>query len=345
MIHLYREYYRHYIKQIPINLSIKPQYLIITDLDFNVKDFSKSSVIDDDEDVSRSYLGQSVKKFVDFDEKINSSIWNKLLNLGDTDKVNIAARFKLHSTYELYEVNISTFYLHGKKWIQFHLIDSFYLEPSNKERFLLCSAIIERIKEMSCVYCISQFLSSTETGLDRLIRELVEMLPYSFYFPRITKVSIQINDISYTSSGYSDEIRSIEARINTPHFSGQLRVGLQADIEFLEEEHLLINNIKWYVEQYIMNRYLINGLKEKTKKLEEALLEVNHKTDSLHTISYNQSHIFRAPVARILGIIQLLESTEILPENIPLFIDSMKSSVSELDVLIRDFSKLIDDKT
>ncbi len=63
-------------------------------------------------------------------------------------------------------------------------------------------ALRERIKELNCLYGISQLAERYVYSLDDLLQELVHLLPYSWQYPEITCVRILFKGKTYTSDKF-----------------------------------------------------------------------------------------------------------------------------------------------
>jgi DNA-binding CsgD family transcriptional regulator len=61
------------------------------------------------------------------------------------------------------------------------------------------NALRERIKELNCLYGISQLAERHLHSLDGLLQELVHFLPYSWQYPEVTCVRILFKGKTYTS--------------------------------------------------------------------------------------------------------------------------------------------------
>jgi PAS domain S-box-containing protein len=80
----------------------------------------------------------------------------------------------------------------------------------------------------------------------------------------------------------------------------------------------------------------------------QGLLELKRITDDLykhnrelHEFGYIVSHNLRSPVANIMGIATLLELEKDDPETVSYCINNLKSSISRLDEVIKDLSKIL----
>jgi two-component system sensor histidine kinase/response regulator len=111
----------------------------------------------------------------------------------------------------------------------------------------------------------------------------------------------------------------------------------------LTEVDLRIRNLLQtvYLLSQLRDQNLI--LEEKVKERTKALVEINNtitaQNETLRDIAWTQSHIVRAPLARMLGIISLLEA-EIYSEELSKeqMLKLIVDSANELDGIIRDIS-------
>ncbi|HEY41240.1 MAG TPA: LuxR family transcriptional regulator [Dehalococcoidia bacterium] len=63
-------------------------------------------------------------------------------------------------------------------------------------------ALRERIKELNCLYGISQLAERNLYSLDGLLQELVGFLPHSWQYPELTCARILFKGVTYTSNGF-----------------------------------------------------------------------------------------------------------------------------------------------
>jgi DNA-binding CsgD family transcriptional regulator len=64
------------------------------------------------------------------------------------------------------------------------------------------SALRERIKELNCLYGVSQLAERHFNNLDNVLEELVNFLPYSWQYPDITCARIFFRENTYKSQGF-----------------------------------------------------------------------------------------------------------------------------------------------
>ena len=74
--------------------------------------------------------------------------------------------------------------------------------PIETEPGELWTALCERIKELNCLYGISQLAERYLYSLDDLLQELVNFLPYSWQYPEITCARILFKGKTYTSDKF-----------------------------------------------------------------------------------------------------------------------------------------------
>ncbi|MFC1872558.1 helix-turn-helix transcriptional regulator [Chloroflexota bacterium] len=64
------------------------------------------------------------------------------------------------------------------------------------------NALRERIKELNCLYGVSQLAERHFNSLDNLLEELVDFLPYAWQYPDITCTRINFKENTYKSKGF-----------------------------------------------------------------------------------------------------------------------------------------------
>jgi len=99
------------------------------------------------------------------------------------------------------------------------------IEPDQVE-----AALGERIKELNCLYGVSQLAERHMYSLDNLLQELVNFLPYSWQYPEITCARILFKGKTYTSDGFKVTNWRQSSRLYMYHEA----VG-ECDIFYLEE--------------------------------------------------------------------------------------------------------------
>ncbi|MEX0998278.1 MAG: response regulator [Flavobacteriaceae bacterium] len=63
--------------------------------------------------------------------------------------------------------------------------------------------------------------------------------------------------------------------------------------------------------------------------------QIERQNEKLKTIAWTQSHVVRAPLSRMLGIIDMIENIEVNEKELPFWLEQLKASSNELDGIIR----------
>ncbi len=112
------------------------------------------------------------------------------------------------------------------------------------------SALRERIKELNCLYGISQLAERYLHSLDDLLHELVNFLPYSWQYPEVTCARILFQGKTYTSDRFKVTNWRQSARIYMYHKPvGEVGIFYLQECPpadegpFLKEERALLDTV------------------------------------------------------------------------------------------------------
>lgn len=109
--------------------------------------------------------------------------------------------------------------------------------------------------------------------------------------------------------------------------------------EMLEKANALVSQQKLKLEEY--NSRLESLVEEKSGDLVKANEELIKSNNELRQFSFTVSHNLRGPVARLLGLTSLIDSTG-RPEDITQITQFIHQSAAELDSILKDLSTIID---
>jgi len=119
------------------------------------------------------------------------------------------------------------------------------IEPEKVE-----AALRERIKELNCLYGISQLAERNLYSIEGLLEELVNFLPHSWQYPDITCARILFKGKTYTSDGFNVTNWRLSSRIYVYHEAvGECSVFYLEESEpadegpFLKEERALLDAV------------------------------------------------------------------------------------------------------
>jgi light-regulated signal transduction histidine kinase (bacteriophytochrome) len=80
-------------------------------------------------------------------------------------------------------------------------------------------------------------------------------------------------------------------------------------------------------------------LRVEKRRVEEQLAIIKKKNETLRDISWTQSHLVRAPLARMHSLIDLIKDHNSTEEERNEYLDYFETSLQELDVVIASISK------
>ena len=104
------------------------------------------------------------------------------------------------------------------------------------------------------------------------------------------------------------------------------------------------------IKNLLLTVYLLKQLKEQNTDLEEKIKErtaelietneaISAQNEQLKQIAWTQSHVVRAPLARLMGLVNMLQMGEELPElNNAQILEHIVNSANELDSIVRDIT-------
>jgi PAS domain S-box-containing protein len=217
--------------------------------------------------------------------------------------------------------------------------------------FLIKDEINPEILYKSIIYSLER--KSYIRGLKKTkktYQDLFNLSPQPMWLYDMSSLHfLDVNQAAIVKYGYTfEEFRSMTIKDIRP----------KNDIELLEESltqralndsgsfaglftHILKSGENISVEIYSSNIEYDNKLvrlvlaNDVTDRL-EYLKKIETQNVKLKNIAWTQSHIVRAPLSRILGIINLLELEAFNSDDLPYLIDQVKQSGNELDKIVQN---------
>jgi PAS domain S-box-containing protein len=217
--------------------------------------------------------------------------------------------------------------------------------------FLIKDEISPEILYKSIIYSLER--KSYIRGLKktkRTYQDLFNLSPQPMWLYDMSSLHfLDVNQAAIVKYGYTfEEFRSMTIKDIRP----------KNDIELLEESltqralndsgsfaglftHILKSGENISVEVYSSNIEYDDKLvrlvlaNDVTDRL-EYLNKIETQNVKLKNIAWTQSHIVRAPLSRILGIINLLELEAFNSDDLPYLIDQVKQSGNELDKIVQN---------
>lgn len=125
------------------------------------------------------------------------------------------------------------------------------------------------------------------------------------------------------------EVKEISLQIATASESFQCLLSAKAIEDASKEGNLIVHAVIFKV---VDRKKFEDELRIRKEKAE---LETHQKDESLKKVASDQSHLVRAPLANVLGLIALLEQTEITGDSKEL-LSMLKQSANQLDTVIKN---------
>lgn len=174
----------------------------------------------------------------------------------------------------------------------------------------------ERIKELSCLYSISEISNRPDLSLEDILRQIVNILPPSMQFPEMASARILVDGDYYHSDGFAEGQVYINAEIMVSYQPrGLIEIFYQPvaaynkKVVFLREEEQLLRTISIQIAMIIERK----NIEETNAKLQEQLRHAD-RLATIGQLAAGIAHEINEPLGTILGFAQLLQSSYNLDE-------------------------------
>lgn len=205
----------------------------------------------------------------------------------------------------------------------------------------------------SIIYCIERLKKNNEiTESEKRYSELFHLSPLPMWVYDIESLEfLDINKAAQKHYGYTEEeflemtIREIRPKEDIPLFEEQLNKMHSNPFQYMngifrhikKSGELIIVEIQSNYISYKGRNARVILVNDITERL-EYISAIETKNKELQHIAWLQSHVIRAPVAKIMGIVHLLQQLNLSEEEKDgLFID-LVSCAKELDTVIHDIA-------
>jgi two-component system NtrC family sensor kinase len=169
------------------------------------------------------------------------------------------------------------------------------------------AALHERVKELTCLYSITQVVERQGLSLERILQGIVELLPPAWQYPEIAAGRIILDGHPYSTPGFRPEGQKQTAAIVV---KGERRGVVEVvyaekkpevdEGPFLKEERNLINAIARQVALIVERR----KAEEDRSKLQEQLRHAD-RLATIGQLAAGVAHELNEPLGNILGFAQL----------------------------------------
>ncbi len=152
-------------------------------------------------------------------------------------------------------------------------------------------ALAERMKELRCLYDISRLFSHRSLSLDRLLREVIRLIPRAWQYPERTSARLSYAQREYRSKNYTTRGARMAERIEVKkHPRGFVEVSCRqtgprpSGAEFLEEEKRLLKAIAELLGNIIEKKETEISLRQTSHELRAQAAELQNKNIALKEI-------------------------------------------------------------
>lgn len=171
------------------------------------------------------------------------------------------------------------------------------------------AALRERVKELGCLYEISQMAQRPDIEIEEVLDRTVDILPPAFQYPELAAARICLDDRIYATASLRDTDLKLTSPIvvdGTARGSVEVRYNAAAeeftDRAFLDEEQKLLDGVAQQIA------LIVEG-KQAEQERRELEVQLRH-ADRLATIgelAAGVAHEINEPLGNILGFAQLME--------------------------------------
>ncbi len=173
--------------------------------------------------------------------------------------------------------------------------------------------LVERIKELNCLYGISRLVEQESISLPSLLQGVVDLIPAAWQYPEATAARIQLRNRQFTTEKFSESVwRQEETIVVSGRRAGSLEVVYLSEKPicyegpFLKEERDLIHGIAERLGHIVESKNAESSLHRlyvRERRLRKRLeMEMQNRVD----LTRHLMHELKTPLTSLLATSQLL---------------------------------------
>jgi signal transduction histidine kinase len=180
------------------------------------------------------------------------------------------------------------------------------------------AALQERVKELTCLYSMSQIADKPYFSLEDLVYNVMDLVPPAWQYPDITQSRIILDGIDYSFPDFNPDAKKLSVDICVgATVRGKIEVIYTKERPqldegpFLKEERSLLEVIAKELAQIIKRR--------ESEEDKEKLINQLHHADRLATVgelAAGVAHEINEPLGSILGFAQLAIKNKEVPDQV-----------------------------
>lgn len=192
-----------------------------------------------------------------------------------------------------------------------------------RERYTL----IERNKELNCLYEISRLGGDVELGLKETLERIVNLLPSGFQDPDRTHVRLQVGSLTWESCGFRNtENVLLEPIESSQDIRGSITVCVEGEAGpgrpfFINSEKDILTTAAQQISIIVAKKEIRSAKQELERQLRQA-----DRLAKIGQFSAGVAHEINEPLSNILGYAQLARQASGLPEQVRKDIDNIVDS-------------------
>lgn len=186
-----------------------------------------------------------------------------------------------------------------------------------------------------------------QEALDFISKQVPDLILLDLMMPEINGLDI-LDKLKHIPAFQQGLIKVMVLTADVTDSSREKSLSLGAH-DFLTKPFDFVE-VSLRIKNLLYSLYLLHEVNDANQRLEELVeqrTEELHKTneilfrqnDILRDIAWTQSHIVRAPVSRILGLMDLLDYAETTDDETRTLLGHIKTSIVELDQIIREIAE------